>query len=190
MQNRELPPMAGGSAEVHPREVICIEAKKVFDFCFQEQRIERVFENLTNSHGEKVIVECRIDTQNVRCREVERKPADDKKGKFIICLAIEVPVRLIIGTDVVERKLTFLKQVVLFAPKGTEVQCEVTGNCCCLFDKEQDHISCVFDLCVVISAKATVRILVPTLGFCAPKECSGIVTGCPPLIPHDCPTDC
>lgn len=39
MRERHLPPMAGGS----DHDVICIEAKKICDFCFQEDRIERQF---------------------------------------------------------------------------------------------------------------------------------------------------
>ncbi|HLO03639.1 MAG TPA: hypothetical protein VK191_11055 [Symbiobacteriaceae bacterium] len=39
MRERHLPPMAGGS----DHDVICIETKKICDFCFQEDRIERQF---------------------------------------------------------------------------------------------------------------------------------------------------
>lgn len=184
MLNPSLPPMAGGSGDRH--DVICIEAQKVFDFCFQEHRVDRDF---TLPDGFTVTgltpVECRIETDRITCREVERQEIAGKKGKFLICLAIEVPVVIIVGHQTIRQRIVFLKQAVLFAPEGTRIQCEVTGNCCCFFDEPTGTVSCVFDFCVVISAKATVRILVPTFGLCAPKACKAVTTGCPPRVPKD-----
>lgn len=184
MLNPSLPPMSGGSGDCH--DVICIEAQKVFDFCFQEHRVDRDFV----LPGDVTVngltpVDCRIDTENIVCREVDRQEIAGKKGKFLICLAIEVPVILMVGNQTIQQRVVFLKQAVLFAPEGTRIQCEVTGNCCCFFDEPTGTISCVFDFCVVISAKATVRVLVPTMGFCAPKECRSVTTGCPPRLPRD-----
>lgn len=173
-------------------EVICIEAKKVFDFCFQEQRVERFFPTPNIPDGTPVMVDCQIDTQNITCREVSpRETVDPKKNRFLICLAIQVPVTirvmnqatgLIITT--ISQNLIIPKQVVLCIPAGTEVQCEVTGNCCCVFDDtpQQNQINCVFNLCIVIKSKATVQVLVPTLGMCMPKECRSVPAGCPPMI--------
>lgn len=180
----ESQPMAGGSSDLKKQEVICIEAKQVLDFCFQEERLERTFKEIPDPHMDQV-VECRLLTEEARCQVVERREVEGVKGKLLVCVAIEVPVRLIVGKERFERRLRFLKQVVLFAPEGTEIQCEVTGNCCCLADEESHEVTCTFDLCVVISAKVTVRVLVPILGLCAPKECSGVVAGCPPAVRID-----
>lgn len=180
-------------------EVICIEAKQVFDFCFQEERVERSFPVDSIKEGSHVMVDCEIDTQNIICKEVSpRQPVDPKKNKFLICLAIQVPVTLRIVNKVtghsgkiIKKTITVLKQVVLCVPAGTEVQCEVTGNCCCIFDDENDQIDCVFNFCIVIKSKATVQILVPTLGFCMPKECKAVPGGCPPFVPSTaCGPDC
>jgi len=174
-------------------DVICIEAKKVFDFCFQEHRVERHFSvDMVGADG-KVMVDCQIDTQNVTCKEVSpRQPVDPKRHKFLVCLAVQVPV--LIRTvnaatgqfaKTLHKTLTVLKQAVLCVPPGAEIQCEVTGNCCCVFDDESEKVQCVFDLCIVVKSKATVQILVPTLGVCAPKECKALPAGCPPDVLRD-----
>jgi hypothetical protein len=178
---------------------MCIEAKKVFDFCFQEHRVERNFNEFEFPDNKRVKVECEIDEQNISCREVgHRKHVEGKKGKFLVCVAIEVPVRIRAVDEfdcekvcrTFNQKVVFLKQAVLCAPEGTEVECEVTGNCCCFFDRESRAVSCVFDFCVVIQAKANVKILVPTLGLCAPAQCKTTATGCPPRVPKECDRDC
>jgi hypothetical protein len=83
--------------------------------------------------------------------------------------------------------VTFLKQAILCAPEGTEIQCEVTGNCCCFLDADE-LVNCVFDFCVVLQSKAAVKMLIPTFGFCVPAECKG-VAACPPKLPKQCPHD-
>ena len=76
-------------------DVICIEAKKVFDFCFQEHHVERMFPVTGVSDHTKVEVECHIDTHNITCKEVSpREPVDRRKHKALVCLAIHVPERL------------------------------------------------------------------------------------------------
>lgn len=181
-------------------EVICIEANKVFDFCFQEDRVERIFSSGEIEGCESPVAECEIDTRHITCREVShRQPIDLKRHKFLICLAIRVPVMLRVMDEATGKHMktrhqtvTVLKQVVLCIPPGTEVECEVTGNCCCVMDEKNEQINCVFNLCIVIKSKAVVHVLVPTLGMCFPKECKAVPTGCPPHVPTtaECDRDC
>lgn len=180
------------------QDVICIEAKKVFDFCFQEHRVERSFP--ANGVGEApVVIDCQIDTQNVTCREVNmRELVDPKRNKFLVCLQINVPVTIRVMNQMTGQIITTInqvvvipKQVVLCVPAGTEVQCEVTGNCCCVSDPMNNTINCVFNFCIVVKSKATVQVLVPTLGMCMPKECRTVSAGCPPMVPIEaCERDC
>lgn len=203
MHSRNLPPMSGGSDDHahsghlhdgHHHEVICIEVNKVFDFCFQEEHIERTF-NVPKDVPSDVVVECKILEDEIVCREVgERHRVDHKHDRELVCLAIEVPVRLTLVDkhnpnfviSVLRERVVFLKQAVLCAPRGTNVECEVTGNCCCFFDKHSKQISCVFDFCVLLKTVALVRVLVPTLGMCVPKHCESVRTGCPPQPIKDC----
>ncbi|MFZ5815794.1 MAG: hypothetical protein ACOY93_10895 [Bacillota bacterium] len=143
------------------------------------------------------MVDCQIDTQQITCREVSRQEVDAKKNKFLVCLAINVPVTLRLfnrlnGVPIatINQVVVVLKQVVLCVPVGTQIQCDVTGNCCCVFDEANSEINCVFNFCIVIKSKATVQVLVPTLGMCMPKECRTVTAGCPPMVPKDACKDC
>lgn len=187
MQTHDLAPMSGGSD--HRTEVICIEAKRICDFCFQEERIERSFD-IPGSDGVHGGVTCEIDHQHIRCREVERRAIEGKKGRSLVCLAIEVPVRIRVGERVMNEVLLFLKQAILCIPEGTDVECQVTGNCCSFFDRTSGKLSTVFDLCVVIQSKVTIRALVPTYGLCAARPCQGVSTGCPPRLPIELCEQC
>ncbi|HWI53784.1 MAG TPA: hypothetical protein VNT01_16725 [Symbiobacteriaceae bacterium] len=183
MHISKFPPMAGGSSDGHGHEVVCIEAKRVCDFCFQEHRVDRTFPVPTSvviPPNTRPMVDCRIDEQNITCRTVEQKQVDCKKDQTLVCLAIEVPVIITVGDTEFTERVMFLKQAVICVPEGTEVECQVTGNCCCFFDAVTRTVSCVFNFCVVIQSKVTVRILVPSMGLCAPKECRSVVGGCPP----------
>jgi hypothetical protein len=180
--------MAGASDR---HEVICIEAKRVCDFCFQEHRVERDFPvpgGVVIPPGTRPMIECNVDTNNVVCRVVEERPVGNKNDQTLVCLAITVPVTLAIGDTMVPQTITFLKQAVLCKPEGTDVDCQVTGNCCCFFDTTTNRISCVFDFCVVIQTQVIVRVLVPTLGMCAPKECRSVVGGCGNQMTQACRT--
>jgi len=196
----KLPPMAGGSdghydhSGPHDRreyDVICIEAKRVCDFCFQEHRLER--QTTTTVTGTGVMATCMINEAGITCREVERRKIDDgkKSPKELVCVAIEVPVTVTVtgpngAVQTITDRIVFLKQAVLCAPSGTDVECQVTGDCCCFADGQTGIVNCVFDFCVVIQTKITVRVLVPTLGECPPKRCRSTVLGCPPQVPEEC----
>jgi hypothetical protein len=54
VHSRQLPPISGGSGDHH--DVICIETKKVFDFCFQEEHIERTFNVQTDTSTDVIVV--------------------------------------------------------------------------------------------------------------------------------------
>ncbi|HLN60604.1 MAG TPA: hypothetical protein VK464_03560 [Symbiobacteriaceae bacterium] len=172
MHTQKRPPMAGGSDR---HEVICIEAKRVCDFCFQEHRVERTFPNVVVPAGAMVM--CAVDEQNIVCREVERRPVEGTTNKVLVCVAVTVPVTITAGATTTPQTVTFLKQAVLCAPEGTDIECQVTGNCCCFFNPTTMELNCVFDFCVVIQTKVTVRILIQSLGMCAPKECRAVSCG-------------
>lgn len=185
VHTHKLPPMAGGSDR---HEVICIEAKRVCDFCFQEHRVERTFPNIVvPPNGARPRVECEIVEDEITCREVERREIEGSNSKFLVCIAVEVPINLTVGTTVTTERVVFLKQAVLCTPEGTDIECQVTGNCCCFFDQVTNTVSCVFNFCVVIQSKVNVRILVQSLGTCAPKECRSVFN-CPPERMPICPT--
>jgi hypothetical protein len=190
-----------------PTEIICIEAKKVFDFCFQEELLEKCFrleEEVTE------VEDCEIES--AVCREIrDRRPVEGRDGLFLVSLQIDLILRLTLLVDEEEvvrrRRITIVKQVVLCAPLGTEVTCEVAGTCICVVQdqtlppelvengaaqpepaEDEPNICCTVQLCITIQSLATVKILVPALGLCVPAECrvAPAFGGCPPMPPGQC----
>jgi len=142
-----LPPMAGGSHDAAVpgpvrdgrtppvREIVVIEARKVFDFCFQEDVLERCFFVPDLGPGAQV-TSCEII--DVTCMEVlDREPITDQEGLFLVSIQVNLTLRITIlpsprGTPVVvNRSIAFPKRVVLCAPTGTDVTCDVRGTCIC-----------------------------------------------------------
>jgi hypothetical protein len=191
VHSRELSPMAGGSGDCH-HDVICIETDKVFDFCFQEEHVERTFTVPTVDHR-MLNVECQIDQAGITYREIGSRREADGRNRFLVCLVIEVPVTLSLVdaqnpdlvVQVIRERVVFLKQAVLCTPTGSNVACEVTGNCSGLFDRQLGQVSCEFDFCVLLKSTAKVRVLVQTLGICVPQRRESVNTDYPPVVPID-----
>ncbi len=90
------------------------------------------------------------------------------------------------------RTFSFTKTVTLCSPEGTETQCEIPSYSCGPCVLTQDHkVCCTFILCILVQAKAEVKLLVPAYGFCVPAECVEVspeFPECPPenLFPPQC----
>lgn len=119
-----------------PTEIVCIDARKVFDFCFQEETLERCF---VLEEAVTEVVDCHIES--VTCREVrEREPIEGRDGFFLVSLQIDLILRITLLIEGMEvdrfRRITFVKRVVLCAPMGTMVDCVVTGTCICVLQEQ------------------------------------------------------
>jgi hypothetical protein len=142
-----LPPMSGGQetriapgpvrggACPPPSEIVVIEVRKVFDFCFQEDILDRCFSVQGLAAGASV-TNCEIT--NVTCNELlERQPLPDQDGLALISLQINIDLSITIVPSpnaqpmTVTRTIAFPKRVVLCAPTGTDVTCDVRGTCIC-----------------------------------------------------------
>jgi hypothetical protein len=210
-----LPPMAGGQdrriapgpvrggACPPPSEIVVVETRKVFDFCFQEDSLERCFfvSGLTNG---ATISGCEIT--NVTCSEIlDREPIPEQDGLALVSLQINIEITVTIqpGTVgatpiTVMRTISFPKRVVLCAPTGTDVTCDVRGTCICTMQPPsmnqvgqvgtEPNVCCTIQLCVVVQSTALVKILVPSFGVVMPQECrvSPAFGGCPPMPPEVC----
>ncbi len=178
-------------------ETICIEVPKVYDFCYQAERRE----NICTFLGDHIpppgaTVSCSI--KNACCHEVSRS-APDETGRSNVTFAVVVNYKLTIFNaegekikTISDQQFSFTKTVILCAPEGTCTNCEIVNAACgpCLI--LCNHISCTFDLCVVIQSVAIVKILIPSFGFCTPALCEHVSPVgpfvCPPaLFPPQCP---
>lgn len=180
----------------HKLEVVCIETFKVYDFCFQSERREN---NCFDLGGTEIptgsTISCQI--KKVTCEEVGRsEPDEDGRANVTIAVSVEAKVKIKdpeghkIFKDV--KTFGFTKTVLLCAPVGTDIICNIANAACgpCLIMGNQ--VCCTFDLCLIIQSVALVKLLVPSFGFCVPKVCEQVAPGppfvCPPqLFPPQCP---
>lgn len=184
----------------HKTEVVCIETFKVYDFCFQADSREQCFD-VTGCPGFPFppgsTAECEI-VGTPTCVEISRTPPD-ATGRSNITFAVSATICITIVSDCeilcqLTKTISFTKTVVLCAPEGTFTDCAVVNSACqCVLIGEQ--VCCSVDVCTVIQSRAVVKLLVPSFGFCIPKECEEVSPAppvvCPPeLFPPQCPPPC
>lgn len=178
------------------KEIMVIDARKVFDFCFQEDILDRCFFVPEVGTGAEIL-DCEI--VDVTCVEImEREPIPETGGLALVSLQVTLTLRItLIPTTgatpiVINRPLAFPKRVVVCAPDGTDVNCDVRGTCICTLQPvvnqvttTEPNVCCTIQLCIVVQVTADVKILVPTFGFVMPKECqvAPAFGGCPPIPP-------
>lgn len=210
--SQHLPPMSGGQDRVvpgpvrggacpPPSEIVVVEARKVYDYCFQEDTLERCF-FVPGLGPSASVASCEIT--DVTCNEIlDREPLPDQDGLALVSLQITITLQLAIvpamgaAPIMLTRNITFPKRVVLCAPTGTDVTCDVRGTCICTTQPPpvgqaatgpEPNVCCTIQLCVVVTSSAVVKLLVPAFGMVMPKECrvSPAFGGCPPIPPDLC----
>jgi len=187
-------PIRGGQCPT-PREIVVVDARKVFDFCTQEDILERCF-SIPDLGEDASVLDCRIT--NIQCEEImDREPVRDNRGRALVSIQITLTLRLTIMPDAgehpirVERTITFPKRVVLCAPEGTEVSCDVQGTCICTVQPDaaegEPNVCCTIQLCTVLTVTASVKLLVPSFGSVSARRCPSAASpaGCPPEV-EDC----
>ncbi len=185
-------PIRGGHCPP-PREIVLVDARKVFDFCTQEDLLERCF-TIPNLGTGATILSCRI-TQ-IQCEEVaDRQPVNNgSDGRAIVSIQITLTLQLQVQPATgmqpvtVERTISFPKRVVLCAPEGTDVTCDVEGSCICTVQPDaaagEPNVCCTIQLCTVLTVTADVKLLVPAFGSALPRRCPSAASpaGCPPEV--------
>lgn len=198
-ETRIVPGPIRGGACPPPREIVVIETRKVYDYCFQEDMIERCFFVAGLGTG-ATVTSCEIT--NVACNEIlEREPVPDQEGMALVSIRVTLDISITVVPSpnaspiTVTRSVAFPKRVVLCAPPGTHVTCDVRGTCICTVQPQvgagtEPNICCTIQLCIVLKTTADVNILVPSFGMVVPKECqvASAFGGCPPMPPEPCPS--
>lgn len=186
--SKNLPPMAGaqemrvvpgpirsGQSPPPPREILMVEARKVFDFCTQEDLLERCFFVAGLGSG-AVVVDCEIT--NVTCQEImEREPLPHGDGRALVSIQVSLTLNLTViptpGQPAVsiQRNISFPKRVVLCAPTGTDVTCDVRGTCICTIQppspgtaQGEPNLCCTIQFALTLTVTANVKVLIPSFG--------------------------
>ncbi|HET7559550.1 MAG TPA: hypothetical protein VFK80_06280 [Limnochordia bacterium] len=188
-----------------PTDIECIEVRRVYDLCFQQDTMTRTFtvrgaDARCLCEGENCTVGTMIPTDVLRegafCEVVNR--VQQSNGFAVVTLRVHVPIAYYtVGTTLPTtqdacfvRNAVFTKTVTLCAPLGTDIDCSVTGAATSMITDINDGaitIETTASICVVIKSTADVNLLVPTYGFCVPAECVTAGLGpCPPVAPPFC----
>lgn len=192
-------------------EVDCIVAEKVFDQCFKEDVIERVFpiptgpgedcENVDLTLVDRV--DCTIESAECVVWDVS-DPIDDNIRIVTVRQDIKMEIALVDEDPVPDQVLcTFTVTVehystaqlfvpdpgLVFGPAGGPlVSCEVVGSTCFGFQQTFPDINSVIitaKICKIIEVTALKKLMIPNYGFCVPRPCvpapQQIEIECPPI---------
>ncbi|MBX5477309.1 MAG: hypothetical protein IRZ18_09345 [Clostridia bacterium] len=176
-------------------EIVCIETRKVYDFCFQTDRLNNLIIPLPDNCPPGGI-SADVLTGEATCQVTAFQPVDGTSGLANVSLIVIIPaiVQVVNAQGTIlcqfETTITFTKTVTLCAPEGTSVDCRmVAGNEAVVLVGRNVHLS--LTICLLIESTAQVKLLVPSFGFCVPSECVTLPSPpveCPPenLFPPQC----
>lgn len=165
-----------------PTEIVCIDVDMVYDFCIQSDFQFECFD-IPAACGSPpfpadTTIECNLGT--ITCLEIPpRIPAIGFPAGFSnVTVQITVPATVTIrnpdGTVrcTFTHTVRFIKILLLYAPSGTRINCQIIAASCREPRVADDPQICVkIELCTIIQALALVKLLVPSYGFCHPAEC-------------------
>ncbi len=175
----------------------CITVEKVYDSCYQVDNRNQSIETDVDFSADLAVgdlVDCALNiATGITCVESgPRVPVGD--GYYNVTLVITIPLILTNPTDdtlTFDSSFVFAKQVRLCAPAGVNVSCDGSTivGCNCVVTALVGGIatiSCDIQACIVIKSSLDVQLLVPSYGFCIPKQCAPISGVCPTAPPAQC----
>ncbi|MEW6622417.1 MAG: hypothetical protein AB1420_04705 [Bacillota bacterium] len=177
-----------------PTEIDCVKVKKVFNECFQNRDVE-----IKIPFEAPTLEIITGDAQDAECVSAEATIIDCsvlENDRVRVTFRLEVTARVPLdeggfeessGTKIVS-KLLFLSGV---SEEGLDIECQVFPECLFCFISERDElgnvteVTCFVSTCILLKSVLIVQLLIPTYGFCQPRQCSAITPGCP-LFPPQC----
>jgi hypothetical protein len=175
---------------MHQGVIQCIDALKVFDFCFQQDFRFQCFPIPPQCQPPipaGATAACEI--VEATCVEIRREPPppDAPPGTAGVILRISITANItIFNPDMTVRcvfpvSFSFDKPILLFVPEGAEIDCDILAACGpCTIDTV---VCCKFEFCILVQSRLQVKLLVLTFGFCPPRECPPL----PQVFPFPCP---
>jgi len=184
-------------------EIVCIETRKVYDFCFQRDTIENACFTIPVACEPPVppavTIACSVTATSavVVARTPLPPPAPPQFARVTFRVILTLGFTLTNPDGTLRCTFTadfpFLKTVTLCAPAGTDIAIEVRpSQCGPCFILGGTQVCCGLDFCILVQARTIVKLLVPAYGFCPPSECRVLPKPplpCPPapLFPPQCP---
>ena len=168
-------------------ERVCIQVKKVYDACIQQEQLDDIRVTLECIHPQTPrpvppleFVSCRSTTVKGELFDVRIDPISGREHFARVRAAVEIPIEVVF-TDSTGREYTgkarihVLKDVVMFVPDESVIPFFAEGivSAFCVLGNWVDN--CTFDItsCVTVILKivAEVDLLVPAYGFCRIPPC-------------------
>lgn len=177
-------------------EIDCIHIDKVYDYCFEADTIQPQVCTTLDCTGTVVSATCAVST--VDCIWLMNSPSATvgfQISTFLISGTVDFSLTCGATTNVGSATFSLTKSILLCAPDGTTQTCEVLSAVCTppivLPATDDVRMVCTtVGVCVTYQSEATVKILVPSYGFCAPAACevSPLILPCPPsgIFPPQC----
>jgi hypothetical protein len=168
-----------------PTQIDCIEVTKVYDFCFLSQTKSPLLFAIPPTCGVVPSGTTGSATvSSVSCTTVSVVPIGTTGfANVTILVTVDLNITLTApdGSTVCTfpGSFNFFETVVLCAPSGTTITCESPSSLISGGTLVNNEVAFIANICVLIESVATVKLLVPTFGFCVPAPC--VVAPAPPF---------
>ncbi|MGI6574672.1 MAG: hypothetical protein ACOX3A_02190 [bacterium] len=187
-----------------PLQIDCIRVEKVYDQCF---RLEELPDTVEVDLGRALLptdaIGCEVTSAVCEVLFPLRDPDPEGFRTIDVAQFVSGTVTVVnaagqvVGSTTFEQPANFAS-VTLFAPEGTTPVCEIVDTFCepvLIIDPGSTETPAVIrilkKLCKIIQVEATVKLLVPTFGFCPVSPCEAFPQEfvCPPenLFPPQLP---
>jgi len=168
-------------------ERVCIEVKKVYDACLQQEQLDNVrirLHNIQPSNENPVtpfeFVSCRSATSKAIIRDLTIERLADRENFARVRGVIEIPIEVIF-LDARNREfsgcgvISIRKDVIMYVPNESIIPFEVSNlvSAVCVTGEYVDERTFNITVCVTIILKivAEVDLLIPSYGFCCIPPC-------------------
>lgn len=170
-----------------PTEIDCIMVDKVYASCSQTVTATQVVNDMMLPSGcipagtTSGSLACSVDLSASSCAVGAVVPSGtDSINNITYTISAVVDVTCINGTIAPVTVYT-TTTVPLYNPSGTTPECTILSGTCSAVILPNGQLSVQVTLCLLLQTLATVQLLVPTYGYCAPSPCEVAAVGvCPP----------
>ncbi len=173
-----------------PVQIDCVEVTKVYDFCFlTESRDQMCFDIPTTCGPVPPGTTATGTVSSVTCTAQSITPILNASGAptgfanvtLFVTATITFTLTAPAGGTICSFSgmLNLFKTVVLCAPTGVNVTCEAPASTVGPAVIVAGEVCSPLLLCLLIESVATVKLLIPTYGFCTPAPC--VVAPAPPF---------
>ena len=169
-----------------PKEIDCIQVKKVYKECAHSQVEEVIIEFDVETNADELTARCGF------VRVLEESCTVIKEGLVKVKATLEAICTLNGVEESEEFTVEKLFRLDRAGEKGLDVQCQIFPECLLCFvsgeEEEEEEIIVLVTACVgiliLVKLVAPVQLLVPTFGFCPePPECEQVLAECPDFNP-------